>query len=323
MSIGSSAMRMRQGADPNGFYRGRTVLVTGGGGMIGSNLVSALIRAGTRQVIVFDDFSAARLWNVPRLPGVVTIRGSVNDDVALDRVFASRPSLVFHLAAFFANQRSVEHPEIDLRVNGFGTLAVFQRAAQGGVERVVYASTGCGVYGPSPPAAVTEDSVSLQPTTPYQATKLLGELYANYFAHHYQLNVVKLRFFNVYGPGELPGRYRNVVPNFMYHALLGRALSITGTGQETRDFTYVGDAVQALLAAGSHRAARGAALNIASGTETRIADLATKINELTSNESGVSYAPQRRWDTKTRLSASIEAARRTLDYRRRHPLTKG
>src|SRR5438309_4894246 len=285
-------------------YDGKKVLVTGGGGSIGTNLVRALVKAGAGLVIILDDLSAAYEWNIPSLPGVMVVRGSVDDDVSLKRVFNERVDLVYHLAAFFANQNSVDYPERDLLVNGLGTLRVYQYATMSKVEKLVYASSGCSIYGSAAPLPLTEDFVSMHLTTPYQITKMLGELYANFFWHHYKLPVVKTRFFNSYGPGEVPGQYRNVIPNFIYRALKGLPLPFTGAGDETRDFTYVTDIVDALLRAAYFDSAVGREMNIASGTETRILDMAERVNELCDNSGGIVRAEPRVWDTKKRLLAS-------------------
>jgi len=117
-------------------YAGQAVLVTGGAGAIGSNLTRALVKAGA-QVIVLDDLSSAERWNVPSLPGVMFVEGDILDEVKLKRVFFERPSIVYHLAAFFANQNSVDHPERDLMVNGMGTLRLLEYSVFTGVERFV------------------------------------------------------------------------------------------------------------------------------------------------------------------------------------------
>ena len=137
------------------------------------------------------------------------------------------------LKAFFANQNSLDHPESDLQVNGLGTLRLLEYSALTGVKRFVYASSGCSIYGSHAPMPLKEDFMSLHLSTPYQITKMLGELYCNFFQHQYEVPVVKARFFNSYGPGEIPGQYRNVIPNFTYWAMSGKALPITGTGEET------------------------------------------------------------------------------------------
>ncbi len=296
------------------FYRDQPVLVTGGAGAIGSNLTAALVNAGAQRVIVLDDFSSAERWNVPSLPNVLVVEGSVLDEVLLKRVFLERPSIVFHLAAFFANQNSVDHPEHDLMVNGMGTLRLLEYSALAGVERFVYASSGCSIYGSQAPLPLREEFMSLHLSSPYQITKMLGELYCNFFFNHHGLKVVKPRFFNSYGPGEVPGQYRNVIPNFIYWAMKGLALPLTGTGEETRDFTYVGDIVDGLLRAGALERAIGQEFNLASGVETRIVDLANMINTALGNPAGIRFAERRKWDTKSRLLASIDRARELIGY---------
>jgi UDP-glucose 4-epimerase len=286
-------------------YRGKTVLVTGGAGAIGSNLSRRLAELGA-QVIILDDLSSAERWNVPSLPGILLVEGDILDEVKLKRVFFERPQMVFHLAAFFANQNSVDHPERDLMVNGMGILRMLEYSVLTDVERFVYASSGCSIYGSSAPLPLCEEFMSMHLSTPYQVTKMLGELYCNFFHHHFGLKVVKPRFFNSYGPGEVPGQYRNVIPNFIYWAMKGLPLPLTGTGEETRDFTYVGDIVDGLLRAGAFESAVGQEFNLASGKETRIVDLAHIINEATGNGAGIRFAQRRKWDTKSRLLASID-----------------
>lgn len=293
-------------------YADKTVLVTGGAGAIGSNLSRALADLGA-SVIILDDCSSAAPWNILDLHDATFVRGSVLDEEALKHVFSQKPRFVFHLAALFANQNSIDHPERDLSVNGLGTLKVLQYAHLAGVERLVYASSGCSVYGKSP-LPLREDFVSLDLDTPYQITKMLGELYCNYFRNFYNMCVVRTRFFNSYGPGEIPGRYRNVIPNFIYWALKGEPLPITGTGEETRDWTYVSDIVDGLLRACAMAGAVGQAFNLASGKETRVIDLANLVNELTGNRAGVVHLKRRKWDTKARLLASVERARHVLGY---------
>ena len=294
-------------------YQGKKILVTGGAGAIGSNLVRALVEAGARLVIILDDFSAAYEWNVPVLPGVMLVRGSVIDDVALKRVFNERVDLIFHLAAFFANQNSVDYPERDLLVNGMGTLKVLQYARLSAVPRIVYTSSSC-CYGTEAPLPLREECVSLHLTTPYQITKMLGELYANFFAHQYGMKVVNTRLFNSYGPGEVPGRYRNVIPNFIYRAMSGKPLQITGDPDATRDFSFVGDIVEGLLRAGQADPAVGQTINLAAGREIRIGILAEMVNSAVGNRAGVELVAQRKWDTRARRLASIDRARQLLGY---------
>jgi UDP-glucose 4-epimerase len=302
-----------------GEYKGKNILITGGAGCIGSNLTRALIEAQAARIIVLDDLSAAYEWNIPKSERVLFVKGSVLDDEMLKRVFKDKPDYVFHLAAHFANQNSVDNPETDLMVNGIGTLKVLEYAHIAGVKRFIYSSSGCGVYGLESKIPFEEHDISISLHTPYQVTKLLGELYTNYFHNLYGLLIVNARFFNVYGPGEVPGKYRNVIPNFFYWAMNGQALPITGDGKETRDWTYVDDIIKGLLAMGIREDAVGEAINLGSGTEHQVIDLATKVNRLTNNSVGVTYTSRRNWDVKTHLRSSIDKARKLLDYQ---PQTK-
>jgi nucleoside-diphosphate-sugar epimerase len=295
-------------------YKDRDILITGGAGCIGSNLTKALIKAKASKIIVLDDLSAAEKWNIPIDPSVVFIEGSVLDEEVLKRAFSTKPDFVFHLAAHFANQNSVDNPETDLEVNGLGTLKVLEYAQLVGVRRLVYSSSGCGVYGLDSKMPFEEHDISISLHTPYQVTKLLGELYTNYFHNLYDLPIVNARFFNVYGPGEIPGKYRNVIPNFFYWAMKGQTLPITGDGTETRDWTYVDDVINGLLAMGLREEAIGEAINLGSGKEHRVIDLANIINKITGNKAGVMCVERRDWDAKHRLLSSIEKARKLLDY---------
>ena len=294
-------------------YEGKKVLVTGGAGAIGSNLTRTLANCGA-QVIVVDDLSSAERWNVPSSPNVLFVEANIIDEVALKRVFFEKPAVVFHLAAFFANQNSVDHPEHDLEVNALGTLRLLEYASLAGVERFVYASSGCSIYGSDAPLPLREEFMSMHLSTPYQVTKMVGELYCNFFYNHYGLRTVKPRFFNSYGPGEVPGQYRNVIPNFVFWAMKGLPLPITGSGEETRDFTFVEDIVDGLLGAGHKEDAIGQEFNLASGRETRIVDMANMVNAAVGNSAGIQYVARRKWDTKSRLLASVDRARELIGY---------
>jgi len=294
-------------------YENQTILVTGGAGAIGSNLTAALSDAGAKEVIILDDLSSASRWNIPVRDNVRFVYGSVLDDEKLKHVFFAGPKIVYHLAALFANQNSIDNTRQDLLVNGVGTLKVLQYAKMCSVERVVFASSGCSVYGKSP-LPLKEEYLSMDLDTPYQITKLLGELYCTFFGNFYEQPVVRTRFFNSFGPGEIPGQYRNVIPNFIYWAMRGEALPVMGDGKQTRDWTYVGDIVDGLLRAGFMDSAIGEAMNLASGKETVIVEMANMVNEITGNTAGIKHIPRRRWDTKDRLLASIDKARSVIGY---------
>lgn len=295
-------------------FDGKTVLVTGGAGAIGSNLTRTLTELGTKKIVILDDLSSSYEWNIPVNPKIIFVKGSVLDDEKLKWAFKEKPDMVYHLAAHFANQNSVDNPETDLMVNGMGTLKVLEYSHLVGVERFIYASSGCGIYGSDSKIPFKEHDASMKLCTPYQVTKMLGELYTNYFHNLYDLPIVNARFFNSYGPGEVPGKYRNVIPNFFYWSTKKQGLPITGTGEETRDFTYVGDIVNALLAMAYYEEAVGEAINIGTGQEIKISDLAEWINEITGNNAGLFFKERRDWDKKTRLLASIEKARKILAY---------
>ncbi len=296
-------------------YENKVILVTGGAGCIGSNLSKKISELGAKKVLILDDLSSAYEWNVPKAKNVLFVKGSILDDEILKHVFKERPEYVFHLAAHFANQNSVDNPEVDLMVNGLGTLKVLQYAHHMNVKRFVYSSSGCGVYGLDSKMPFEEHDISISLHTPYQVTKLLGELYTNYFQNLYDLPIVNARFFNVYGPGEVPGKYRNVIPNFFYWARSGQALPITGDGNETRDWTYVDDIINGLLVMGIKDEAIGEAINLGSGKEHKVIELAHIINRLTDNDAGIEYLERRNWDVKHRLLSSIEKAKKLLDYK--------
>lgn len=305
------------------FYEGKTILVTGGAGAIGGNLARELASIGAEEIIVLDNLSSGTRFNIPSLPNVLFVKGSILDEEKLNRVFSEEPEVVFHLAALFGNQNSIDHPESDLLINGLGTLKTLRYAHLAKVDRFIYTSSGCAIYGNNYSPPLKEEARSLQLNSPYQITKLLGELYSNFFRGYYGLKTVCPRLFNVYGPGELPGQYRNVITNFIYWAMLGKPLIITGTGEETRDFTFVSDVVDGLLRAGAKEEAIGEAFNLASGQETKIIDLANMINDLIGNTAGISYAEKRKWDKKERMQAPAEHAHNLIGYEPKTSLKNG
>ena len=300
--------------------KGKNLLVIGGAGAIGSNLVYALseIVQDTGKIIVLDNLSSIKgedSWNVPNLSNVLFVKGDIRNDIDLKRVFKEDIKIVFHLAAFFANQNSVDYPETSAEVDVLGQIKILEYCRLAKIERLVYASSGCAIYGSYGKMPLKEDFISMHLTTPYQINKMTGEMYNNFYYHHYELPIVNCRFFNSYGPGEIPGQYRNVIPNFIYWAMQGKALPITGTGEETRDFTYVLDLVQGLLKSSYYKEAIGENFNLASGVEIKINKVAALVNTATSNETPINFRPTRKWDTKKRLLASIEKANRLINYK--------
>lgn len=284
------------------------ILVTGGAGFIGSNLVSMLLDSG-HEVIVLDDLSSGRRILVNK--GATFIEGSVVDDDALLKAFEHKPDYVMHLAALFANQNSVDHPENDLSVNGLGTMKVYEFSKRFDVRKVLYVSSSC-VYGNR--KMMDESDEVFYPDTPYAITKLLGERYARFWAHHHNLNIAIVRLFNTYGPGEFPGPYRNVIPNFIQLALSGEPLSITGTGLETRDFTYVDDTVRGMCMVLFGETVSGDVFNIATGIKTSIIEVAETINSYIGNTAGVIYKPRRDWDSVTDRQACVDKISSLLGF---------
>jgi len=301
------------------YYNGRSILVTGGAGAIGSNLIIALSKLVgiSGKIIILDNLSSIKKkepWNVTPLTNIMFVEGDVRNDIDLKRVFKENPSFVFHLAAFFANQNSVDYPEISADVDIIGLIKLLEYCRLSKIERFILASSGCAIYGSYPKLPLEEDFISMHLTTPYQINKMTGEMYTNFYAHQYDMKTVNCRFFNSYGPGEVPGQYRNVIPNFIYWAIKKQSLPITGNGEETRDFAYVLDLIQGLIKSGFYQGAIGENFNLATGKEISIIEMAKLVNETTGNSSDFTFKPRRRWDTKPRLLASIEKAKKLINY---------
>lgn len=289
------------------------VIVTGGAGAIGSQLVKRVLSDGADSVIVIDSFTSGYRWLVPHDDRVTVIERDVCDLLTSSFPRLADP-VVFHLAAFFANQNSVDHPLEDLHTNAQGTLTTLLWARKIGARRLVYASAGCSIAGHGLEVPIKEDMpVSLHLDTPYQITKALGEFYCNYFNQY--IETVCCRFFNSYGPGEVPGLYRNVIPNFIWRALHHEPLTITGTGEETRDFIFVEDLVDGLVRAATLPNAPGQAFNLGTGIQTRVIDLARSIIAECRSRSSVDYVPRRSWDKSTHRQADIGKATSVLGFK--------
>lgn len=299
-----------------GMISGKRILITGGAGFIGSNLAKALCETNT--VYVVDDLSEGFKDNIKGLP-VVFFQKDIRDKEFMRKIFALHKfNIVFHLAASFANQKSVDNPQLDLEVNGIGTLNILELAKEAGTSKLVYASSSC-IYGATD-EAMRED-FRPAPETPYAITKLLGEEYAKFYADYHKLNATSVRFFNVYGLNEHPGPYRNVIPKFFALAKQKKPLVITGTGEETRDFTYVEDAVEALILV-AEKGVPGEAYNIGSGKETKIIDLANAVNEIAGNAGNIKKGERRAWDHISRR-LSDNAKIRALGWQPKTGLKEG
>jgi UDP-glucose 4-epimerase len=288
---------------------GRTVLVTGGAGAIGGHLVRELAMLGNR-VVVLDDLSSGRAANVPQVAEVELQVGSILDaGLVEDLLSRERVDDIFHLAALFANQNSVEHPEEDLITNALGTVRMLECARRFNVKRFLYASSSC-IYGDGE----SRSAAVARMDTPYAISKMSGEAYVHYYCRRQGVPATILRYFNSFGPHDLPGPYRSVIPNFLACAIAGLPLVITGSGRETRDFTYVADIVAGTLLAAASDRAIGQVFDIGSGEETDIATLAESINRIAQNAAGLQYRDRRSWDGIGRRRANLESSRRVLGY---------
>lgn len=315
--------------------RGARALVVGGAGFVGSNLVRALVDRGAASVVVVDNLLSSNRTDVLELPGVSFIRGSIADRAILNRL-SDDFDLAFHLATFHGNQNSMADPLADHQNNLMTTLSLYQRLS--GFQRlrkVVYASAGCTVarkvYGVAAPTT-EEDPVSLDLDSPYQISKVVGEMYGNYFHTRHGLPVVHARFQNVYGPGEILGAgrwrgtaatvWRNVTPTFVYRAIVGMPLALENAGESSRDFIYVEDIVDGLLRCAT-RGTPAEAYNLASGVETTIRELADAINACLPKPAPIELAPRRPWDHSGNRLGSTVKSERELGFRARVSLESG
>jgi nucleoside-diphosphate-sugar epimerase len=284
----------------------KKILVTGGAGAIGSNLVKALLQQPDVEITVIDNLSSGLITNVA--DGVNFLEGDISDHHLVNEVMGSSFCEIYHLAGFFANQNSCEHPIDDFRTNALGTVLLLDAATrQTELQTFLFTST-------SSIESDLKTGLSKGFSTPYMTSKYVGELYSRYYQQIEKLPVRVIRYFNCYGPGEYPGKYRNVIINFISRALKGKSLVITGDGSETRDFTFVDDIVSGTIAVARSPKTIGFIYNIGTGVETRILDLATKINRLTGNKAPLKFLPRRSWDKTLRRNADITLAREHVGY---------
>lgn len=281
-------------------FDGEIVVVTGGAGFIGSHLVDGLLAAGAK-VRVLDNFETGFKENLAHVADRIELtEGDICDLDTCQRV-TEGASYVLHQAALGSVPRSMEHPARSLEVNLGGTSNVFQAARDHGVKRVVYASSS-SVYGDDMRLPKKEGQEGRR-LSPYAISKWMTEELADVFARAYDMSFAGLRYFNVYGPRQNPnGPYAAVVPRFFDFASRGDDLTIYGDGEQSRDFTFVKDVVQAnmLAAKGSFEGAW--AFNIGAGGTTSVNDLANTINEIMGNKSKVVHLPERPGDVKHSLA---------------------
>jgi nucleoside-diphosphate-sugar epimerase len=310
------------------------MLVVGGAGFVGSNLVQRVLDDGAARVVVVDNFLSSERSQVPDDPRVELIEGSI----AHDAVLAALPEVdqVYHLATFHGNQNSIADPIADHDNNLLTTLKLFERLrTMPRVERVVYAASGCSLAEKTDSTPEPTDEfgdVPIEHDSPYQISKIVGEFHAVYYHRRHGLPTVRARFQNVYGPGEILGAgawrgtdatvWRNVTPTFIYRALTGQPLRLDNAGAASRDFIHVDDIVEGLLRCGS-LGTPGGVYNLASGVETTIRELAERIIALTGSSSELEVAPRRGWDNAGRRYGSTAMAERELEFRAAVNLEEG
>jgi UDP-glucose 4-epimerase len=307
-------------------FQGQKILVIGGSGFVGSNLCYQLLQERACHITVVDNLLSAQAENLPQDEKVDFVFGSISDDrvlMNLDKDY----DYVFHLATYHGNQSSIHDPIADHENNTTTTLKVCEHfKGVSHLKKMVYSSAGCTVAKKTydDVGATDEDAeVSLYHDSPYQISKIIGEFYGNYYWMKYRLPFVKARFQNVYGPREILGAgtwrgtpatvWRNVTPTFIWKSLHQEELPLENEGKASRDFIYVDDIVEGLIAC-AVKGKAGDVYNLASGHETTIKELAEAINRLTNNPSPILYTNPRPWDRSGKRFGSTDKAQKDLDF---------
>ncbi len=311
------------------------ILIVGGAGFIGSNLANLLLTRDIKRIVIIDNLLSSEKENIPEDSRVHFIKGSINDNRILKFV-TDEFDFVFQLATYHGNQNSILNPLADHNNNTLVTLKLFERIKNfKKIKKVVYSSAGCSVakktYGIA--TATTEDSpIEINQDSPYSISKIIGEFYSAYYFKQNYLPIVRARFQNVYGPGELLGAgkwrgtpatvWRNVVPAFIHKAIKGEPLPLDGDGKSSRDFIFVEDICLGLIKCAIN-GKPGDVYNLASGSETSIIDLALLINNITNNSSAIKYLPKRAWDSSGRRFGSTTKSQKDLDFKTTTKLEEG
>jgi len=295
-------------------------LVTGGAGFIGSNLARKIVSLGD-SVVVLDDFSTGKAANLEGIDGrMEVIEGSICDVELVKRAMRGVDH-VFHHAAVVSVVRSVDDPVTTNAVNVDGTLNCLMAARGAGVKRFVFAASS-SAYGDNPSLPKRED-MKPDPISPYAISKLAGEFYSKVFHQIYGLETVCLRYFNIFGPYQDPlSPYAAVVPIFITRLMRGESPVIYGDGEQSRDFTYIDNAVEANLLAVKSPQASGGVFNVACGTRFTLNDLVRKLQGLTHSTTPPTYAPPRAGDVLHSLGDTGSASR-MLGYKPRVTFDEG
>ncbi len=300
---------------------GKKILITGGSGFIGSNLTHSLYK--DNEIIVIDDLSTGYFENIFELVEkklITFIKGSISDLKLLQENFLD-VDYVLHQGAIPSVPRSIKNPILSNKANIDGTLNVLVAARDCNVEKVIFASSS-SVYGDTPTLPKIE-TMCPSPLSPYAVTKLCGEHYCRIFYEAYGLRTTSLRYFNVYGPRQNPkSEYAAVVPKFISSTIRGNPIEIYGDGEQTRDFTFVEDVVNANLLSCVSKKSDGKILNIAGGKRISINELALKIMKILGKEVEIIYRERREGDVKDSL-ADISLAKNLIDYAPSYSFDKG
>jgi len=315
--------------------RNQRLLVVGGAGFVGSNLVRHALALECRSVIVVDNLLSSERENLPSDPRITLDEGSIADERVLGRL-KDEFDYIFHLATFHGNQNSIADPLADHEHNLITTLRLYEHIKSfRTVKKVVYSASGCTLapHTFDKPEPVGEDGpIPIELDSPYQISKLVGELYSVYYWNQHKVPTVRARFQNVYGPGEILGAgqwrgtaatvWRNVTPTFIYRALRRLPLLLENEGRASRDFIHVDDIVRGLLLCATD-GTPGDVYNLASGVETSIRDLATMVNRMTKNPLSIEYLPRRAWDHAGKRVGSTEKSLRQLGFKASVSLEQG
>lgn len=286
-------------------------LVTGGAGFIGSHIARALLERG-HAVRVFDNFSSGKMDNLNDLD-VEIVKGDLRDADAIAKALRGA-EVVFHEAAFVSVAESMQNPRECFDVNVGGTTLLFEAARKANARRVVFASSAA-VYGDADNYPLTED-LPLRSLSPYAASKQTKEIYGQLYAHAFDLEVVALRYFNVYGARQRPdSMYAAAVPIFIRRLLDNQAVTIFGDGGQSRDLINAQDVAQANLLAAEHSAAPGQIFNVCTGIETRLLDLLAILYEIFPNAPQPIFAEPRAGD----IYRSIGSPKKIMDMLGFHP----
>lgn len=294
------------------------VLVTGGAGFIGSHIVRGLLERGDR-VRVLDNFSTGKRGSLDGLD-VEIVEADLRDASRLTEACRGVET-VFHQAAFVSVPQSMQEPLDCFDVNVTGTASLLEAARKHGVKRVVFASSAA-VYGDSDAYPLSEET-PLRPLSPYAASKRVDEIYGQLYTASFGVEVVGLRYFNVYGPRQRPdSQYAAAVPIFIRRLLDNKPVTIFGDGGQTRDLIFVGDVVRANFAAAAHPSAPGGVFNICTGNETRILDLVEILQDLFPSAPAPEFAAPRAGDIYRSIGSPQKAAE-TIGFRAEVSLTDG